>query len=331
MRRVGCFIAIAFTLTLVGAGLVVWLIASALDAVLGSSVAILGAIALILAVALFLRGFGRLAGPVDELSEAAARVAAGDLAARVEPASRGPRAIRELVAAFNTMAERLELDEARRRSLLADVSHELRTPLAVIAGNVEAMLDGIHPADPEHLGILLDETRTLERLVEDLRTLALAEAGTLSLHREPTDVDVLLAEVGAGFDVAAASAGIELRIDVPDDLPIVDLDAVRIREVVSNLLANALRHTPAGGTIMVAGSAGPDGLEIVVSDTGSGIEPEVLPHLFERFAKGAGSRGSGLGLAIARSIVEAHGGTITAESPPGTGAALRVRLPVGRS
>jgi signal transduction histidine kinase len=231
------------------------------------------------------------------------------------------------------MVERLEADERQRRSLLADVSHELRTPLAVLQGNLEAIVDGVHPADEAHLGALVEETRVLARLIEDLRTVALSEAGTLALHREPVDVGVVAADVATSFRADASAAGIELVVDVPEELRLLDADPVRLREVLANLLANALRHTPAGGSIRLAARvpSGDQGLEIIVSDTGRGIPPDLLPHVFDRFAKSAESHGSGLGLAIAKALVEAHGGTISAMSPPGdgaTGTAMTIRLPL---
>ena len=151
----------------------------------------------------------------------------------------------------------------------------------------------------------------MERLIDDLRTMTLSEAGTLPLHREPVDPDVLVDEVVRSFSGAAATAGVTVRAEVPDDLPILDVDPVRVREVLANLVANAIRHTPAGGSVTVS-AAGRRirGSELRVADTGPGIDPEVLPHVFDRFVKTAGSRGSGLGLAIARSLMEAHGGTL---------------------
>jgi signal transduction histidine kinase len=225
------------------------------------------------------------------------------------------------------MAARLEADEEQRRTLLADVSHELRTPLAVITGNLEAVLDGVYPPDPAHLAPILDETRVMGRLIDDLRTITLSEAGSLALHPEPTDPDVLIGEVLAAFAPGAATAGVTLTTELTDDLPIIDIDPVRIREVLSNLVSNALRHTPAGGTVSIAGSAGASSVVLVVRDSGPGIEPELLPHVFDRFVKGAGSRGSGLGLAIARGLVEAHGGTISVDSTAGGGTTFRVELP----
>lgn len=279
-----------------------------------------------------IRGSGTV---LDALVEQAARVEAGDYAARVNTVGRVPAPVGALARGFNTMAARLEADEAQRRTLLADVTHELRTPLAVVQGSVEAILDGIHPADEIHLSAILEETHILDRLIEDLRTLALSESGALSLHREPTDLSVLVTDVATSFAATAATAGVELETTIDDDLPFLDVDPVRIREVIGNLVANALRHTPTGGRIDVqvrltgaAGKPARDGVEITVRDTGSGIDPELLPHVFDRFARGAGSTGSGLGLSIARGLVELHGGTIDASSPPGSGAEIRIRLPI---
>ena len=339
MRGLGCLFGAFFLLAILGFGLVLWLVASALGIVAGGgagggidalSIAIVLIVVIMIGGAFTGRGFRRIAVPLDALSEASARVAGGDLAARVDEPTRAPRPVRELVRSFNTMAERLAIDEAQRRDLLADVSHELRTPLAIIQGNVEAMVDGVHPADTEHLNSVLEETRVLTRLVEDLRTVALAEAGTLPLHREATDVDALITEAARSFRAQAEQAGVALELAIPDDLPLTDVDPVRIREVVSNLVSNALRHTSSGGSIRVRAAVirSGAGLEIAVTDTGSGIEPALLAHVFDRFAKGAASRGSGLGLAIAKDLVQAHGGTITAESTPGSGTTIRFELPV---
>lgn len=268
---------------------------------------------------------------LDTIVDATRRVEAGDYTVRVGPARRGMRSTRQLVSGFNTMAARLEADEASRRALLADVSHELRTPLTVIAGNLEAMIDGVYPADEAHLAPILDQTRLMERLIDDLRTLTLSEAGTLALHREPTALDLVIAETVRSFGAAAATAGVTLTDATTDDLPILDVDPVRIGEVLSNLVANALRHTPAGGSVTVTGSHSPgEGLVTIrVADTGPGIAPELLPDVFERFVKGETSRGSGLGLAIAKGLVEAHGGRISVASVPGAGATFTVELPTG--
>jgi two-component system sensor histidine kinase BaeS len=269
----------------------------------------------------------RFALPFGDLIEAAGRVEAGDYTARVAPYGRGPRELRSLVGAFNAMAARLEADERQRRSLLADVSHELRTPLTVLRGELEAMIDGVHPIDEAHLTEAVDQIGMLTKLVEDLRTLALAEGGTLPLHKEPTDLAVLAGEAAASFEVLAAAGGVRLEVAMPGDLPLVDVDPLRIQQVVGNLVANALRYSPSGGTVSIAGKAGPRTVTVSVTDGGPGIAPDVLPHLFERFAKADDSRGSGLGLAIARQLVEAHGGSIWAVTPAAGGTTISFELP----
>ena len=323
-RGFGCVFGILF---LVVAGALVAATATALSQ-LGP---VTGAIAVIVVVAALValsRGLRRSAGTLDALLDATARVEAGDYSVRVPVPERGMRPVRQLVRGFDTMVERLERDEDQRRTLLNDVSHELRTPLTVIAGNLEAMIDGVHAADEAHLSAILEETRVMERLIDDLRTVALSEAGTLQLHREPTDPDVLIDEVVRSFAGAAGTAGVTVTADVPSDLPIIDVDPVRIREVLANLVANGVRHTPSGGTVVVRGEVTGDRLVIRVADTGPGIDAALLPHVFDRFVKGAGSSGSGLGLAIARYLVAAHGGDLEVESTGNAGTTFRVRLPL---
>ncbi len=300
---------------------------------LGIGIVVLG----VVAIAGWGRTFRRVAFSLDELVEAADRVEHGDYTTRVTVPRTGPRPMRDLARGFNEMVTRLEADEAQRRRLLADVSHELRTPLAVVQGNIEAMLDGVHEVDEAHLGAILEETRVLARLVDDLRTVALSESGSLPLHREPTDLAVVATDAVGAFRSTAQTAGVELGVEIAADIPLIEVDPVRIREVISNLVANALRHTPAGGSITLdarvgdggpSRAAGPRAVVVTVRDTGSGIEPDLLPHVFDRFAKAPGSRGSGLGLAIARGLVEAHGGSIDVESTPGRGSTFRFRLPI---
>jgi two-component system sensor histidine kinase BaeS len=288
-------------------------------------------IALVVVIAILIalgRALRSAAATLDELVEATRAVEEGRYDVRVGPKPRGLRPVRQLVAGFDTMAARLETDERQRRTLLAEISHELRTPLAVVQGNLEAIIDGVYPPDPAHLAVVLDETRVLARLIDDLRTLALSEAGTLALHREPTDPELLVSDVVRSFEAAAAASGVELTAAIEGDLPLLDIDPVRIREVLTNLVANALRHTPAGGRVTVGGSTEAGWIRLEVTDTGRGVEPDLLPHIFDRFVTGDDSRGSGLGLAIARQLVVAHGGEITAESVLGAGSTIRVRLPL---
>ncbi len=297
--------------------------AAALAAVIFFGVALIG---------VAFAGLRRLAMPLGDLIDAAGRVEAGDFSTRVPP--RGPRELRSLGRAFNQMAERLELTESQRRNLVADLTHELRTPVSVIQGNLEGMLDGVYEADEAHLGPVLEEVRLLSRLIDDLRTLSEAESGMLELHREPTDIGILASDVAASFRLQADANGVELKVDVPEDLPLLEVDPVRIREVLVNLTTNALRHTPSGGNVAFRAVIGDGYAQVTVADTGSGIAPEDLEHVFERFYKSGGSApgasdsgGSGLGLTIAKNLVAAHGGEISAESTPGEGTIVRFTLP----
>jgi len=339
-RRFGCFIVMLAVLVVSIGLLVLWLLGTLLGMIgpdagpggIGSLVRVAALVVLVVGVVALTTGIRlarSIARPLGDLVDAAGKVETGDYAVRVPEIDRGPGELRDLGRAFNTMTARLEADEAQRRRLLADVSHELRNPLAIVQGNLEALVDGVYPADEAHLAPILDETRVLARLIEDLRTLSLAEAGTLALHREPTDPRVLIADVAESFQVRARSVGATLTSDMPVDLPILEIDPLRIREVVSNLIDNALRYVNAGGAVRIAGRVLDHAVEIAVSDDGPGIPSALLPTIFERFAKSPESRGSGLGLAIAKAIVEAHGGTITAESSPTSGTTIRVRLPSG--
>jgi len=230
------------------------------------------------------------------------------------------------------MASRLQVTDEQRRNLLADVTHELRTPLTVIQGNLEGMLDGVYAADEAHLKSLLEETQILSRLVDDLRTLALAESGALQLKKEPTDLVALIGETTAGFRAQADAAGVALGVEVMADALLLDLDPERMHEVLSNLIANALRYTPRGGIISVRlGRTHADGEQrtlVTIADSGPGITAEDLPHVFDRFYKARDSGGMGLGLSIAKHLTEAHGGTLDAESDPGQGTTMRITLPL---
>jgi len=342
MFRFGCLFLFVVLLLTVVLGSVIGFIATALGAAPPGRPLPAFAIALLIVGFLLVIGFGRafrrFATPVGDLVDAAGRIENGDYGARVP--ERGPREVRSLARAFNAMSARLEATDQDRRTFLADVSHELRTPLAVIRGQVEAIGEGVYPADPAHLAPIVDATRTLEQLVEDLRTLALAEAGALTLAREPVDLVDLANESVEAFRAQAQAAGVALHVESARDVATVSADPARIRGVLSNLVGNALRHTPAGGRVTVSlsqpvasAAAGdrPEGrswVEVAVSDTGAGIAPDLLPRIFDRFVKAPGSPGSGLGLAIARDLVTAHGGSISADSTVGSGTTIRFRLPV---
>jgi signal transduction histidine kinase len=274
---------------------------------------------------LFLSGMRGVGMPLGDIVSAAERVGSGDYSARL--VERGPPFLRSVARAFNTMTAKLEKQERLRRDLMADVAHELRTPLSIMRGRLEGIVDGVYARDDVTLTALLDETKVLERLVEDLRTMAHAEGGTLRLQKETTDVGVLIGDVVRLFAARAEADGVELDTVVPAALPMVDIDPLRVREVLANLVANALRYTPRGGRIDVAAATAEDAVTIQVKDTGAGIPAGELPRIFDRFAKGDDSRGSGLGLAIARRLTEAHGGSIAATSVVGAGTTMTVRLP----
>jgi len=286
-----------------------------------------GVVALLLGFIIF-RG---ITAPLSRLTYAAHAVAAGDLAQRVQ--IRSGDEVADLGTAFNSMAENLERSEQLRREMTADIAHELRTPLSVIQGNLEAVLDGVYPADVEHIQPALDQAQLLARLVEDLRTLALAEAGQLSLDRQPTDPVELVKRVVASFEPNATGKRVALSVDSPPSLPRIQADGQRIAQVLTNLLGNALRYTPENGRVGVQLRAEARSVLVAVTDTGPGISTDDLPHIFDRFYRADKSRsreggGSGLGLAIARSIIAAHGGRIWAESKTGQGTTLAFTLPV---
>ena len=299
-----------------------------------------------IAVRLGRRAFRNIAAPLSNLMQASERVAAGDLDVRVPINGRGEFA--ELSNSFNHMVEELALADRRRRNLTADVAHELRTPLQIIQGNLEGIIDGIYQPTPEHLEATLTETRLLARLVEDLRVLSQAEAGQLPMHWEPIDVGELLNDVATSFSGQAQVAAVTLAVQVAGqpasqsaahDAEAATSPALRVRgdydrleQVLGNLLANALRHTPAGGAVTLQAGPGPLGARLVVADTGEGIAPEDVPYVFDRFWRGDRARthgeaaGSGLGLAIARQLVQAHGGVIDVQSTLGQGTTFTIDL-----
>ena len=330
MRRVGCLL----LFLILAVGTLIAVVVAVVGHILGIVAAPEGAAPvgiLVLAIVVIVafsagRALRRVTSSVDDLIDAAGRVETGDYSVRVP--ERGTRDLRALTRAFNDMSARLGDADTRRRSFLADVAHELRTPLTVVQGQLEAILDGVYPADAEHLAPILVQTHALERLVEDLRTVALAEAGSLVLAREDTEVGSLVDDSLNAFRATADFAGVRLESGVAADLPPVPLDPARIRQVLANLLGNAIRHTPRGGVVRVSASSAAADLVVEVTDTGEGIPPELLSSVFDRFVKQPGSPGSGLGLAIARDLVVAHGGTIEAQSEPGRGTTVRFTLPL---
>ncbi len=284
----------------------------------------------VIALALGFILFRQITAPLNALAVASDQIAAGDLAARAPV--HGNDEIARVSRSFNAMADNLAQSETARRNMLADIAHELRNPIGVISSHLEAMMDGIFPADMENLASLHDETLLLSRLVGDLRELALADAGQLTLTRMPTDLRALIEHVAAAFQTQAAEQSILLTTNLMA-VPVISLDAQRIEQVLRNLISNALRHTPNGGRVTVSLAYENHFARVIVRDTGEGIAPDALPHVFERFWRGDKSRSraqgnTGLGLAIAKQWVTAHGGQIGVESELGKGATFWFTLPL---
>src|SRR3954470_7661887 len=277
------------------------------------TVAALGLIGLIVTA----RWLWRSGRSIGALMDAADRVAGGDYATRVGDVPGRP--YQRLAGAFDEMTERLQTDEERRRELLADVAHELRTPLQAIRGATEGMLDGLYPADAEHLRPVIERTDVMARLLDDLRTLSMAEAGVLELHRETVDPRAAAADAIAA--VRGSSDGVAFNVADDAAPTTIEADPVRLAEILTNLLANAARYTPNGGRVTVTiAPEGITGARFVVDDTGPGIAADQRPYVFDRFVRSADRGGTGLGLAIAKRLVEAHGGTIEAGAGPRGGA-----------
>ena len=288
---------------------------------------LLVAVASLVAAAILSR---QLVAPLRQLTAAAETMAQGDLSQRVEARSRDE--VGTLGKAFNKLAGDLEIAEMQRQQMTADIAHELRNPLSVIRGNLEAMLDGIYSPDTEHLTLIHEETLLLQRLVEDLRLLTLADAGQLALICTDVDVVDLLNGVANSARAVAEDKGISLHVDVSQDSLVIYGDADRLRQVIGNLVSNALRYTPQGGIITLRAYRAAQRIHISVSDTGQGISPQDLPHIFDRFyradtARDRASGGSGLGLAIARALIEAHSGTVEVHSKLGQGTTFAIALP----
>jgi signal transduction histidine kinase len=286
-----------------------------------------------LAVALIVGGllFRSITAPLRELTAASQAIAEGDLSARA--GVRGQDEVAQLADSFNDMAESLAHMERARRNQSADIAHELRTPLTVLQGTLEAMLDGVYATDHDNLQAALSQTRTLARLIEDLRLLALADAGKLHLEKDCLDVETFLREVVEAYQPQATERGISLVLEMPPALPTACVDRDRLAQVMGNLLINSLRYVPQGGHIKVEVQRGPQEIVVATIDDGPGVPPEDRAHVFDRFwrvdpARQRATGGSGLGLSIARHIVEAHGGRIWAEPTPGGGLTVRFSLPI---
>ena len=275
--------------------------------------------------------FRQITSPLQMLSQAAEAIAGGELGRRVEV--RSDDEIGRVARSFNQMAESLAQADVQRRNIIADIAHELRTPLTVIQGNLEALMDGVYDLTPENVAAVHRQTVVLSRLVADLRDLALAEAGQLRLERQPISLSEVIAQVSEGLEAQARGKGVTLKFEMSNTLPLVEADEQRIAQVLFNMMSNALRHTPSGGTITTSAESRDGRVLVNVRDTGTGIPPEDLPHVFERFYRADRSRaratgGSGLGLTIAKQIVEAHGGQIWARSWLGAGSTFTFSLPL---
>jgi len=290
-----------------------------------------GAVAIVIALILTFVLSRRISSPIGVLANAARRLGRGDLSQRVQFKGKGE--IKELAEDFNSMAAGLEHAEQLRRNLIADVAHELRTPLSNIRGYLEAIRDRVMKPNAATIRSLNEETALLSRLVDELQELSLAEAGELKLVYQAEDITKLVKQAVTPLQPQLAAKEISLSLDLPDNLPLVNIDRQRVNEVLYNLLENAVAYTHKGGTINVAAAKQGDWVEVSVSDTGEGIPAEDLPNIFERFYRVDKSRarvtgGGGLGLTIAKRLVEAHGGTIKVQSKLGKGSRFSFTIPI---
>jgi signal transduction histidine kinase len=288
---------------------------------------------LAIAIALLLTFFlsRRILAPVKALTEAVRKFGKGDLTSRVDSGTKGE--VGELAQSFNSMADNLEHTERLRRNMVADIAHELRTPLSNLRGYLEAIGDGVVKADEETVRSLNEEASSLSRLVDDLQELSLADAGEIKLITQPGEIARLINEAVAALQTKAGGRGLTITTDLRGALPTVNIDAHRLKQVLHNLLENAIAHTNIGGRITVTAEERENQIYISVADTGEGIPSQDLPLVFERFYRVDKSRsrttgGSGLGLTIAKRLVEAHGGKIEVASQPGQGSTFTFTIPV---
>lgn len=287
-------------------------------------------IAGLLAIALGLLISRALAMPLASLANAAQLFGQRQWSQRIKP--QGTREIADVANAMNNMAASLQEIEAQRRDMVADIAHELRTPVSVIQGNLRAMLDGVYPLERAEIATIYDETRLLNRLIDDLRELALAESGQMTLNLQSVNPSEIVRSTAEHFEAVADAQDIRLNVQMLPNLPPVRADADRLAQVLRNLLINAMRFTPTGGTITLSVVHTAPTVTFSVQDTGPGIAPQDKPYLFDRFYRGDRSRarntgGTGLGLAIAKSLIEAMGGQIGVESVVGAGSTFWFHLP----
>jgi signal transduction histidine kinase len=290
----------------------------------------------VLALLLGLLIFRQIVAPIHAMTAAAQRIAAGQLDQRVQVKSRDE--VGQLARTFNQMADALAHDRQTRQHMIADIAHELRTPLSVMQANLEAIMDGVLTADEQEITTLHEEVMLLSRLVSDLHLLSLAEAGQLKLEFSPTDPGDVVQRVVERMKMQAETLHVTLQAAITPNLPLVNIDADRIGQVITNLVSNALRYTPALGRVIVraypeTGPDAPPSVVIAVADSGTGIAPEEIPYIFDRFyrtdkSRSRASGGSGLGLAIVKQLVEAHGGRVWVESQPQQGTTVFVSLPI---
>ena len=272
-----------------------------------------------------------LTRPIRELTEATHAVADGELGKQVTVRSKDEMG--ELAASFNTMSSDLARSTEARKQMTADIAHELRTPLSLIIGHADAVHDGVLPPSKENFEIIREEALRLEHLVDDLRTLSLADAGELSINPRPVSPQKLLSDLQATYQHIASQKNVKIQLDAASDIPMLNIDPIRMTQVLTNILDNALQHTPEGGQINLSARSVQDGVELSLQDSGPGVEGKNVDRIFERFYRTDAARhrdkgGSGLGLAIAKSIVQAHGGQIWAESEPGNGLTVNIKMPV---
>ncbi len=314
-----------------GAAAILYLIFSEYSGVRNIWILLCGApvVLVVFAILTVFNLYTRFGRPLEELFNAINAVEEGNLSVRVS--EKNSDLFSDLIKRFNKMIGELERADQQRRNLTADIAHELRTPLHIIQGNLEGIIDGVYQPTPEHINNTLDETKLLARLVNDLQTLSLAEAGQLPLHPTRFLLADLMEDLTTSFSSQAASLGIDLQTNVQDPSKEFSADYDRLNQVLSNLISNAIRHTPKGGTISLETEATASGVRIVVKDTGSGIPAEDIPFIFDRFWRGSKSRtervNSGLGLAIAKQLIHAHAGTIEVQSEAGKGTTFIIDFP----